>query len=101
MTDYAAVLTARYTGAEWTLNGDDYDGLTWLSDSEKPSREELDAAWPQVQHDLAVSMAQSKRQVAYIAEADPLFFEWQAGEGTEAAWQAKREEIKQRYPLPE
>jgi len=48
MTDYAAVLAANYSGAEWSLNGDDYAGLVWHSDSPMPSQEELDAAWPAV-----------------------------------------------------
>lgn len=38
------------------------------------------------------------RRAAYQAEADPLFFKWQAGEATQAEWQAKREEIRQRFP---
>ena len=42
--------------------------------------------------------AEAFRKAAYIAEADPLFFKWQAGEGTQEEWQAKREEIRQRYP---
>ena len=49
MTDYAAVLTANYPNSQWTLDGDTYDGLTWLSDTPKPSQAELDAAWPAVQ----------------------------------------------------
>ena len=49
MTDYAAVLTVNYPDAEWTLNGDTYNGLTWLSDTPKPTQQELDAAWPAVQ----------------------------------------------------
>ena len=49
MIDYAVVLTANYPDAKWTLNGDTYDGLTWLSDTPKPSKAELDAAWPAVQ----------------------------------------------------
>ena len=49
MTDYAAVLAANYPDAEWTLDGDTYDGLTWLSDSPKPTQQELDDAWPAVQ----------------------------------------------------
>ena len=53
MTDYAAVLTANYAGSEWTLNGDDYSGLTWLSDTPKPTQAELDAAWPDVQQQIA------------------------------------------------
>lgn len=39
-----------------------------------------------------------QRQMAYQKEADPLFFKWQASEGTEADWLAKREEIRIRYP---
>jgi hypothetical protein len=42
--------------------------------------------------------AEAQRQAAYIAESDPLFFKWQAGEATEAEWKAKRDEIRARYP---
>jgi len=49
VTDYAAVLVANYPDAEWTLNGDTYDGLTWLSNTPKPTQAELDDAWPAVQ----------------------------------------------------
>jgi hypothetical protein len=45
--------------------------------------------------------AQANRQAAFQREADPLFFKWQAGEGTEEDWQAKRQEIRERYPYPE
>ena len=53
MTDYAAVLSRRYAGSEWTLNGDDYTGLTWLSDSPKPSKATLDGLWAEVQQEIA------------------------------------------------
>ena len=49
MIDYAAVLTANYSDDEWTLTGNDYDTLEWRSDTPKPTRAELDAAWPAVQ----------------------------------------------------
>jgi hypothetical protein len=49
VTDYAVVLTTNYPDAQWTLNGDTYGGLTWLSDTPKPTQQELDAAWPAVQ----------------------------------------------------
>jgi len=66
MIDYAAVLTANYPGATWTLDGNDYDGLTWLSDSPKPTQAELDAAWPAVQQAAqdAVAAQQAARQSA-------------------------------------
>ena len=57
MTDYAAVLTANYPGQEWTLDGDTYEGLTWLSDTPKPTQAELDAAWPAVQQAQADAVA--------------------------------------------
>ena len=44
--------------------------------------------------------AEANRQAAFEREADPLFFKWQAGEGTEQEWLAKREEIRARYPYP-
>ena len=57
MTDYAAVLSKNYSDTEWTLNGDTYDGLTWLSDTPKPTQAELDAAWPAVQQAQADAVA--------------------------------------------
>jgi hypothetical protein len=46
------------------------------------------------------AIAEAHRQAAFQAEADPLFFKWQAGESTEAEWLEKREEIRLRYPYP-
>jgi hypothetical protein len=96
--DIAAILTHTHPGAQWTLNGDLYDGLDWLDDSPKPTLAELEAAWPEVQTARANADAQASRAAAYKAEADPLFFYWQAGEGTEQAWQEKRAEIRARFP---
>lgn len=53
MIDYAAILTRRYAGNEWTLNGDDYDGLVWLSDTAKPTKTKLDSLWAEVQQEIA------------------------------------------------
>jgi len=46
----------------------------------------------------AVEQAERNRQVAYIAESDPLFFKAQRGEATMEEWQSKVAEIKARYP---
>ena len=66
MTDYAAVLTANYPDALWQLDGDTYNGLTWLSDTPKPTQAELDAGWPAVQQQQADAVAakQAARQSA-------------------------------------
>ena len=73
MTDYAAVLTANYPGAEWTLDGDDYDGLTWLSDSPKPTQQELDDAWPAVQQAQADAVtAKEAARASGVAKLEAL-----------------------------
>lgn len=34
-------LSRYYPGAEWTLNGEDYSGLTWIGPGNKPTEQEL------------------------------------------------------------
>lgn len=46
-------------------------------------------------------LIEQQRARAYQQEADPLYFEWQAGEGTEESWLNKRQEIRERYPYLE
>ena len=53
MIDYAAILSRRYAGKEWTLNGDEYTGLTWLSEGAKPTKATLDGLWAEVQQEIA------------------------------------------------
>ena len=40
------------------------------------------------------------RAYAYTQEADPLFFKAQRGEADIAEWEAKVQEIRERYPYP-
>ena len=100
MTDYAAVLKANYADAEWTLDGDNYDGLTWLSDTPKPTQAELDAAWPQVDYANQVAAVENARRADYEAQSDPLFFESQRGDGTEQAWLDAVAAVKAAHPCP-
>jgi len=51
--DYATILTRRYGDKQWSLNGDTYDGLTWLSDTAKPTKTKLDGLWAEVQQEIA------------------------------------------------
>jgi hypothetical protein len=57
--DFATILSNKYQTSEWTLDGDSYEGLTWLSDSPKPTQEELEDLWPEVQAEVAAK-AQAK-----------------------------------------
>ena len=51
--DIPTILTRRYPGSEWTLDGDDYTGLTWMSDTAKPSKKTLEGLWAEVQQEIA------------------------------------------------
>jgi hypothetical protein len=45
--------------------------------------------------------ARQSRAAAFAAEADPLFFQVQRGEATQADYDAKVVEIRARYPYPD
>ena len=98
MIDYAQILSVNYAGSQWALDGDSYAGLTWYSDTPKPTQAELDALWASTQTTVTNQQVANSRHNAYVAEADPLFFKAQRGEGTMADWEAKVAEIKTRYP---
>jgi hypothetical protein len=100
MTDYAAVLTANYPGKEWSLNNNDYDTLNWLSAGEPPTQAELDAAWPTVAYNQQVAIVETTRRTQYEAQSDGLFFEWQRGTNTQAAWEAAVQAVKDANPYP-
>ena len=100
MTDYAAVLVANYPGAQWSLSGNDYDTLEWFDDSPKPTQAELDAAWPTVDYNDQVAAVENARRADYEAQSDPLFFEWQRGDGTEQAWLDAVAAVKAAHPYP-
>lgn len=48
--------------------------------------------------ELKNNSADARRKIAYVNEADPLFFKMQRGEVNLEDWQAKIQEIKKRYP---
>ena len=64
MVDYPTILTRKYPGQEWVLNGDNYEGLNWISDTPKPSQEELDGLWDEV-----VAEIEAEKQAKIDAKA--------------------------------
>ena len=100
MIDYTAILIANYPGTQWSINGDTYDGLTWLDETPKPTQAELDAAWPQVNYNKQVTAVETTRRTQYEAQSDGLFFEWQRGTNTKEAWEAAVQSVKDANPYP-
>ena len=71
--DYSIILSTKYQTSEWTLDGDSYEGLTWLSDSPKPSQEELEDLWDEVQAELeAKAQAKIHAKASAIAKLEAL-----------------------------
>jgi hypothetical protein len=71
--DIAIILSTKYQGSEWTLNGDDYEGLTWLSDTSKPTKKQLEDLWPVVQSELSANtQAKIDAKASAIAKLEAL-----------------------------
>lgn len=62
MIDYPLILSINYPNDEWIFSGNEYDGLTWLSSSSKPTQEELDALWPNTQESVAKQTCKQQAQ---------------------------------------
>jgi hypothetical protein len=103
MTDYALVLTAIRPGSLWSLVDNDLGTLVWdeTNADDAPTQADLDAAWPQVQYDLAYAQVEQARHAAYITDADPAFFKWQRGTGTEQEWLDAVQAVKDQHPYPD
>ena len=101
MTDYAKTLEVIRPNSRWRMTGEDYSDLLWLSDDPKPTKKTLDDAWPQVQYELAYAAVEAERHAAYISDADPLFFKWQRGTGSEGAWRDAVQAVKDAHPYPD
>ena len=65
MMNIALTLAHSHPDAEWTLDGDDYTGLTWLSDTPKPTEQEITDAYP-----LAVKAVAEKEKARVKALSD-------------------------------
>ena len=52
---------------EWSLDGETYEGLTWLSDTKKPSEKEIEAAFP-----AALAEHEAKQAAEAAARADAI-----------------------------
>ncbi|MCP4545956.1 MAG: hypothetical protein GY835_05760 [bacterium] len=94
-------------GAEFTIEGDDYDGIRWLDlDNVCPSRDEIERELQRMGQERQETAYQSQRRAAYLrAGLTPealLVALWEAvveerDDGL-IELQAKREAIKSQYP---
>ena len=71
--DIALILSRKYRESFWTLDGDTYEGLTWLSEGEPPTEAELADLWPVVQAEIeAEKQAVIEARLSAIAKLEAL-----------------------------
>jgi hypothetical protein len=100
--DIALILSTNYVGSQWSLNGDDYSNLEWLSDTPKPTEKQLEAQWAEVQYETELDAVKSARHAAYIAPngSDAVFMKYQRGEATKQEWLDAVQAINDAHPYP-
>jgi hypothetical protein len=98
--DISLILAKNYVGSEWSLNGDKYSGLVWLSNSPKPTEADLLAQWADVEYQREYDAVTVARQIGYQQTSDPIFMQYQRGEATEKEWLAAVEAVKEANPYP-
>lgn len=75
-----------------------WNGETFVLENIPVPEPELEAeVVPPTEDEIAAAVQQARR-LAYMNEADPLFFKAQRGEATMDEWKAKVAGIRERYP---
>lgn len=100
--DISKVLSDKYPGCLWELEGESYDGLIWHDQlTVKPTEEELQTKWTEVEYETKYLIVETIRHSEYAKRSDPLFFKWQLGDIDKQEWVKERELIKLENPYPD
>lgn len=102
MKDITKALISLYPGSQWTLNGDTYEGLDWLSgnDKPKPTQAELEAECDRLQAEWEAKQYQRDRAKEYPSLADQMDMQyWDKINGT-TTWADAIQAVKDKYPKP-
>jgi len=100
------VLDVLCNGQEWRLSdmpttAKEYEEfLEWYGEGSAPSWSDLLKAADKIEFDLACLNVEKTRRAAYAETSDPLFFKFQAGEGTEQEWLDARQQVVDANPYP-
>ena len=102
--DITKALVNLRPGAEWSLNGDTYEGLQWLDKTQtKPTEEEVNEELLKVQIEIENTKYQRLRVKEYpdLKEFVDAYYWLQKGDETKMnEYIAKCDEIKNNYPKP-
>lgn len=80
MRDLSVAIVSLYPDASWSLDGEDYSGLTWLSENiTKPTEAELFAECDRIQSEREVNAYKEQRAAEYPSIGDQLDALFRAG----------------------
>jgi len=92
----ASALQSLRPGAQWSLNGDDYDGIDWLDTQQtKPSKAEVNAEIIKLLAAYSAKEYQRQRAAAYPSFADQFDLLYHGGY---EAWKSAIAAVKDKYP---
>ncbi len=89
-------LIALKPKAEWSLDGEDYSGLTWFDKNQtKPTEQEIEEKLAELKYQGEINVYQEKRKLEYPNWEDQLDKIYHSGVD---AWKADIKAIKDKYP---
>ena len=102
MSDITKALISLRPGAAWTMDGDQYEGLTWLDEQQsKPTKEEVLAEDARLYTGFLSKEYQRQRQPEYPSMGDYLdavYWQSQGDETKMTAYLAAVAAVKEKYP---
>ena len=102
MTDITKALVSLRPGAEWMLDGDTYEGLSWLDEVQtKPSKAEITTELERLQSEYDAKEYQRLRAAEYPSLVDQLDMQYHDALNGTTTWQDAVNAVKAKYPKPE
>lgn len=104
--DFGEVMHRFYAGRQYGVRGPNYEDITWLESEAMPTREELLAKWETIKEEVALRRVAQARSTPgqYPSKDEMIVALWEmVVEGrpeTAQALQARRQEIKSKFPKP-
>lgn len=99
--DITQALQKLAPGAEWVLNGDEYEGLTWLSeDIKQPTKKAVEAEIKRLQKEYADTEYQRLRKAEYPPVEDYLDGIVKGDQAQVDAYIEACLAVKAKYPKP-
>jgi hypothetical protein len=97
--DIVKALLKLRPGAKWTVDGNTYEGITWLDEEQSmPTQAEIDINLQEQVIEFEQTQYKRQREIEYPSFADQFDTLYHGGYD---AWRAQIQAIKDKYPKPE